>query len=132
MSILRKPSENTNVGLFGSNGLMRHDGKAGWLTTVLKETHLKMEEKLPDFGWKMGATHLEPVPPLPEPTQSPTNSASSANALVFVLALNSKCRVVLLANAKGMISNVSEYCLFGLLLKTMAVKRVTEMTQNNV
>jgi len=24
---------------------------AGWLTAVLKETRLKMDEELPDFGW---------------------------------------------------------------------------------
>ena len=45
---------------------MHHGCKAG----VLKETHLKMEQKLLDIGWKMGSTHLEPVsltvPPFPE------------------------------------------------------------------
>ena len=30
--------------LFESNGSMRHGCKGGWLTAVLKETHLKMEE----------------------------------------------------------------------------------------
>ena len=78
----------------------------GWLTAV------KMEEKLPDYGWEMGATHLEPVsltvPPSPELTQSLTSCVSPPNALVIVLALHSKCRVVLLANAKGPISNVGE------------------------
>ena len=27
---------------------------------MLKETHLKMDEKLLDIGWKTGSTHLEP------------------------------------------------------------------------
>ena len=80
---------------------------------MLKETHLKME-KLLDIGWKMCSTHLEPVsltvPPLPELTQwyLHTSCVSPANALVIVQALNSKCRVVLLASAKGTISNVGE------------------------
>ena len=46
---------------FEQNGSMRHGCTAGWLTGVLNETHLKMEEKLLDFTWKMGATHLEPI-----------------------------------------------------------------------
>ena len=48
------------------------------------------------------------VAPLPGLTQSPTSCVSPANALVIVLALNSKCRGVLLANAKGTISNMGE------------------------
>ena len=79
---------------------------------MLKETHLKMEEKLLDIGWKTRSTHLEPVsltvPPLPELTQLYTNYVSPANALVIVLALNSKCRVVLLASVNGTIPNVGE------------------------
>jgi len=79
---------------------------------VLKETHLKMEEKLLDIGWKTGSTHLEPVSltvsPLPELTQWNTSYVSPANALVIVLALNSKRRVVLLAIANGTIPNVGE------------------------
>ena len=79
---------------------------------MLKETHLKKEDKILDFGWKMGATRLEPVsltvPPLPEFTQSLTSCVSPANALVIVLAQNTKCRVVLLAHAMGNISNVGE------------------------
>ena len=66
--------------LFESNGSMHHGCKAWWLTAVLKDTHLKMEEKLFDIGWKMGSTHLEPVsltvPPLPELTQWYTSVAS--------------------------------------------------------
>jgi len=58
-----------------------------WLTGVLKNTHLQMEEKLLDIGWNMDSTHLEPVsvmvPPLPEQTQC---CMSPANALVSVLA----------------------------------------------
>ena len=77
--------------LFESTGSMRHGGKAGWLTAVLKETHLKMT-----------------VPPLPELTQWYTSCVSPTNARVIVLALNSKCRVVVLASAKGTISNVGE------------------------
>ena len=69
----------------------------------MKETHLKME-KLLDIGWKMGSTHLEPVsltvPPLP---QWHTSCVSPEYAIVIVQALNSMCRVVLLANAKGTI-----------------------------
>ena len=112
MSILIKPSDNNECSevpqaLFESNGSMRHGCIAEWLTTVLKETHLKMQEKLPDFCCKMGATHLEPisltVPQLPELTQSPTSCLFAAKALVIVLALNSMCRVVLFANAKGTI-----------------------------
>ena len=103
---------------------------------MLKETHLKMEEKLLDIGWKTGSTHLEPVsltvPPLPELSQWYTSYVSPANALVIVLALNAKCRVVLLASANGTIPNVGEYYLFELLLKTMAVTRVTQVTQNNL
>ena len=91
--------------LFESNGSMRHGCKAWWVTTVLKETHLKMMEKLLEIGWKMGSTHLEPVsftvPPLPELTQWYTSCVSPANAFVIVQALNSNCRVVLLASAKG-------------------------------
>ena len=98
--------------LFESNGSMRHDCKAGWLTAVLKETHLKMKEKLLDIGWKMDFTHLErvplTVPPLPELTQCYTSCVLTANALVIVQALNSNCRVVLLASAKGTIPNVGE------------------------
>ena len=71
---------------------------------MLKETHLKMEEKLLDIGWKMGSTHLEPVsltvPPFLEVTQWNTSCVSPVNAVVIVLALNSNCRVVLLASAK--------------------------------
>ena len=89
---------------------MRHGCMTCWLTGVLKETHLKMEEQLLDFGWQMGATHLEPlsltVPPLPELTQWCTSCVSPANALITVLALNSKCRVVLLA--KATIPNMGE------------------------
>ena len=74
--------------------------------------HLKMEEKLLDIGWKTGSTHLEPVsltvPPLPELSQWYTSYVSPANALVIVLALNAKCRVVLLASANGTIPNVGE------------------------
>ena len=91
---------------------MRHGCKAGWLTAVLKETRLKMEKTLLDISWKMGFTHLEPVsltvPPLPELTQSYTSCVSPANALVIVQALNSNCRVVLLASAKGTIQNMGE------------------------
>ena len=79
---------------------------------VERETHLKMEEKLLDIGWKTDSTLLEPVsltvPPLPELTQWYTSYVSPANALVIVLALNSKCRVVLLASAKGTIPNVGK------------------------
>ena len=79
---------------------------------MLKETHLKMEEKLLDISWKTRSTHLEPVsltvPPLPELTQLYTSYVSPANALVIVLALNSECRVVLLASANGTIPNVGE------------------------
>ena len=82
---------------------MRHGCKAG----VLKETHLKMEQKLLNVGWKMGSAHLEPlsvtVPPLPEFKQWYISCVSPANAHVIVLALNSKCRVLLLASAKGTI-----------------------------
>ena len=60
----------------------------------------------------MDLTHLEPVsltePPLPELIQSLTSCVSSTNPLAIVLALNSKCCVVLLANAKGTISNMGE------------------------
>ena len=77
---------------------------------MLKETNLKMEEKLLDVGWKTGSTHLEPVslsvPPLSELSQWHTSYVSPANALVIVLALNAKCRVVLLASANGTIPNV--------------------------
>ena len=58
----------------------------------------------------MGVTHLELVTmmvmPLAEHTQLLTSCVLHvpANALVTVLVLNSKCRVVLLANAKGKIS----------------------------
>ena len=87
---------------------MRHGCKAG----LLKETHLKMKPKLLDIGWKMGSTHLEPlsftVPPLPELKQWYISCVSPENPHVIVLALNSKCRVVLLASAKGTISNVGE------------------------
>ena len=96
--------------LFESNVSMRHGCKAGWLTAMLKGTHLKMEETLLNIGWKMGSTHLEPVsltvPPLPELIQWYKSSVSPANALV--LALNSKCRVVLLASTEGTILNVGE------------------------
>ena len=96
--------------LFESNGSMRHGYRAVWLTDVFKETHLKMEEKLLDFGWKMGVIHLETVsltvPPLNELTH--TSCVSPANALVIVFALNFKCRVVLLASAKGPMPNVGE------------------------
>ena len=65
------------------------------IMVVLKVTHLKMEDKLLYIGWKMGSTRLEPVslsvPPLPELTQWYTSCVSPANALVIVLALNSKC-----------------------------------------
>jgi hypothetical protein len=71
-----------------------------------------MEQKLLDFGWKMGSTHLEPlsltVPPLPELKQWYISCVSPANAQVIVLALNSKCRVELLASAKGTVPNVGE------------------------
>ena len=60
---------------------------------MLKETHLKMKEKLLDIGWKMGSTRLEPVsltvPPLLELTQWHTSCVSPANALVIVLVLQS-------------------------------------------
>ena len=80
---------------------------------MLKETHLKKEEKLLDIDSKMGSTYLEPesltVPPLPELTQWYTSCVSPANALVIIVhALNSKCRIVLLASAKGTIPNVGE------------------------
>ena len=76
---------------------------------MLKETHLKMEEKLLDIGWKTSSTHLEPVPPpLPELSQWYTSYVSPANALVIVLALNAKCRVMLLASANGTIPKVGE------------------------
>ena len=79
---------------------------------MLKETHLKMEEKLLDIGWKTGSTHLETVsltvPPLPELSQWYTSYVSPANALVIVLSLNAKCRVVLLASTNGTIPNVDE------------------------
>ena len=98
--------------LFESNGSMRQGCKGLRLTAVLKETHLKMEDKLFDIGWKTGSTHLEPVsltvPPLPELSQWYTSYVSLANALVIVLALNVKCRVVLLASANGTIPNVGE------------------------
>ena len=85
---------------------------AWWMRGVLEETHLKMEEKLLDFGWKMGSTHFEPVslrvPPLPEHTQWYTSCVSSANALAIITALNSKCRVALLASTKETIPNVGE------------------------
>ena len=59
-----------------------------------------------------GSTHLEPVsltvPPLPELSQWYTSYVSPANALVIVLALNAKCRVVLLASANRTIPNVGE------------------------
>ena len=75
---------------------------------MVKETHLKMDNLL-DIGWK---THLEPVsltvPPLPELSQWYTSYVSPANALVIVLALNAKYRVVLLASANGTIPNVGE------------------------
>ena len=87
---------------------MRHGCKAG----VLKETDLKIEQKLLDFGWKMGSKHLEPlsltVPPLPELKQWYISCVSPANAHAIVLALNSKCRVVLLASANGTIPSVGE------------------------
>ena len=95
---------------------------------MLKETHLKMEDTLLDFGWKMGATHLEPVsltvPSLPELTQWYISCVSPANALVIVLALNSKYRVVVLASAKETIPNVGEYCMLGLLLLYSYCKNV--------
>ena len=80
---------------------------------MLKETHLKMEENCLDIGWKTRSTNLEPVsltvpPPLPELAQLYTSYVSPANALAIVLALNSKCRVMLLASANGMIPNVGE------------------------
>ena len=79
---------------------------------MLKEIHLKMEEKLLDIGLKTGSTHLEPVSltvqPLPELSQWYTSYVSPANALVIVLALNAKCRVVLLASANGTIPSVGE------------------------
>ena len=91
---------------------MRHGCKAGWLTAVLNETHLKTEDTLLDIGWKMVSTHLEQVsltmPPLPDLTQWYTSCVSPANALVIVFALYSKCRVVLLASAKGTIPNIGE------------------------
>ena len=77
-----------------------------------KHAHVAVPKLHPStiFDWKMGVTHLEPVsltvPPLPELTQSLTNCVSPANAFVIVLALNSKCHIVLLANAKGTILNV--------------------------
>ena len=36
--------------LFESNGPMRHGCVARLLTAVLKETHLKVEEKIPESG----------------------------------------------------------------------------------
>ena len=79
---------------------------------MLKETHLKMVEKLLDIGWKMCSTHLEPVsltvPPLPEFTQWYRSCVSPANASVIVLALNSKCHVLMLASAEGIIPNLDE------------------------
>ena len=69
---------------------------------MLKETHLKMEEKLLDIGWKTRSTHLEPVsltvPPLPELTQLYTSYVSPANALVIVCKCkrnDAKCRRVI-------------------------------------
>ena len=47
--------------LFDSSVSMRQGCIVGWLTAVLKDTHLKMEEKLLDIGWKMDSTHLEQV-----------------------------------------------------------------------
>ena len=47
--------------LFESNGSMRNGCMAGWLTAVLKETHLMMAEQFPDFRWEMDPTHFEPV-----------------------------------------------------------------------
>ena len=79
---------------------------------MLNETHVMIEETLLDIGWKMGSQYLEPVsltvPPVPELTQWYTSCVSPGNALVIVLALNSKCRVVLLASAKGTIPNVGK------------------------
>ena len=64
------------------------------------------------FGRKMGVTHLEPVTmtvtPLPELAPEITSCVLLADAHVIVLALNSKCRAVLLAHTKGLISNVGE------------------------
>ena len=48
------------------------------------------------------------VPPLPELSQWYTRYVSPANPLVIGLALNAKCRVVLLASANGTIPNVGE------------------------
>ena len=39
---------------------MCHGCKAGWLTAVLKETHLKMEEKLPESD-KFAVLLMDPV-----------------------------------------------------------------------
>ena len=83
----------------------------------------------------MGATHLEPVfltvPQLPQLKQWYTSCVSPANAIVIVVTLNSKCHVALLASPKVMTQNVGVQYLFGLLLKTLAVIRVTQMTQDN-
>ena len=71
-----------------------------------KETHLKMEDKLLDIGWKTGSTHsthLEQVS-----LKWYTSYVSPANALVIVLALNTKYRVVMLASANGTMPNVGE------------------------
>ena len=50
----------------------------------------------------------EIMPPLAKLTQWYTSCVSPAKALVIVQALNSNCRVVLLASAKGTIPNVGE------------------------
>ena len=97
--------------LFESNGSMRQCCKGLRLIDSCAERD-SLEEKLFDIGWKTGSTHLEPVsltvPPLPELSQWYTSYVSPANALVIVLALNAKCRVVLLASANGTIPNVGE------------------------
>jgi len=48
------------------------------------------------------------VTPLPELAPEITSCVLLADAHVIVLALNSKCRAVLLAHTKGLISNVGE------------------------
>ena len=109
ISILKKPSENINV-------LRYHKLCLSQIDRCVKAVRLKVDscaerDSLEDGG-EIIRYRLEPVSstvsPLPDLTQWNTSYVSPANALVIVLALNSKCRVVLLASANGTIPNVGE------------------------